>query len=271
MIRDRLRAGALTGLSASLKAITKTTMRSKLGRDPYFEHAMSQIIARDRLDLPRLELVDILGEAPPPVTIAAAPRGNWSSPVADMLAAARLVAAVQPRRALEIGSFRGYTALAMAAAMGSEGRLVTVDADPRHGSAYLDRPEADRIERRVGPAHEVLGGEQKESFDLIYLDADHRREAVEADTALARRLIASDGWLLWHDYANWGYLTGACAVPEVVGELAGQIPIVHLAGTNLALHRPAWLDEPGRRHLQEAIELSAATSPDPWETTAGRP
>lgn len=79
------------------------------------------------------------------------------------------------RRILEIGTFTGYSALSMAAALPADGRLVTCEVDADRASVarrHFDAsPWADRIEVRVGPALDTLGT-LAGPFDLVFIDAD---------------------------------------------------------------------------------------------------
>lgn len=86
-----------------------------------------------------------------------------------------LVFATRARRVLELGTYSGYSALAMAAALPEDGELITCEIDSRRADfarQHVARTRyADRIEIRVGPALEtlrVLDGR----FDLIFIDAD---------------------------------------------------------------------------------------------------
>ena len=79
------------------------------------------------------------------------------------------------RRVLEVGTFTGYSALSMAAALPDGGRIVTCDIDPdtnavarRHAAAG---PFADRIEFRMGPALDTIATLDG-PFDLVFIDAD---------------------------------------------------------------------------------------------------
>ena len=60
------------------------------------------------------------------------------------------------RRILEIGTFTGYSALSMAAALPAGGRLVTCEVSPERAEVarrHFDAsPWSDRIEIRLGPA-----------------------------------------------------------------------------------------------------------------------
>lgn len=86
-----------------------------------------------------------------------------------------LVAFGRPQRVLEVGTFTGYSALAMAEALPPGGRIVTLELSPVHAAlaqAHIDAsPYADRIEILVGPASETLRTLQG-PFDLVFIDAD---------------------------------------------------------------------------------------------------
>ncbi|MFP5317712.1 MAG: O-methyltransferase [Acidimicrobiia bacterium] len=88
---------------------------------------------------------------------------------------ALFVALTQARLVLEIGTFTGYSALSMAAALPPGGRIVTCEVDADHAALARRHveasPYADRIEIRLGPALDTiaaLGG----PFDLVFIDAD---------------------------------------------------------------------------------------------------
>ncbi len=78
------------------------------------------------------------------------------------------------RRVLEIGTFTGFGALAMAAALPEGGRVTTLEID--EASAAVARrhieasPHAERVELIVGDALEAIG-RLDGPFDLVYVDA----------------------------------------------------------------------------------------------------
>lgn len=78
------------------------------------------------------------------------------------------------RRVLEIGTFTGFGALAMAAALPEGGRVTTLEID--EASAAVARrhieasPHAERVELIVGDALEAIG-RLDGPFDLVYIDA----------------------------------------------------------------------------------------------------
>ena len=86
-----------------------------------------------------------------------------------------LVFATGARRVLEIGTFTGFSAQMMAAALPPDGQLVTCDLDPRSIATarrfFARSPHAAKIELREGPALETLAT-LKGPFDLVFIDAD---------------------------------------------------------------------------------------------------
>jgi predicted O-methyltransferase YrrM len=83
------------------------------------------------------------------------------------------------RRILEIGTLGGYSTICLARALPEDGRLITLEFDPRHAEVARTNIAAaglaDKVEVRVGPALESLPLLQREDlgpFDLAFIDAD---------------------------------------------------------------------------------------------------
>ena len=91
---------------------------------------------------------------------------------------ALLVQIRQARTVLEIGTLGGYSTIWMARALPAGGRLVTLEADPKHAEvarANLARSGlSDVVEVRLGPALDTLPRLAAEgvAFDLAFIDAD---------------------------------------------------------------------------------------------------
>ena len=88
-----------------------------------------------------------------------------------------IVRAMGARRALELGTFTGYSAICIARALPDDGELITCDvSDEWTGIArrYFKRAGlADRIDLRLGPAIETLRAmPADEPFDFAFIDAD---------------------------------------------------------------------------------------------------
>lgn len=83
------------------------------------------------------------------------------------------------RNILEIGTLAGYSTIWLARALPPNGRLVTLEADPKHADvarANIARAGlAALVDVRVGLAIDTLprlAEEGNESFDLVFIDAD---------------------------------------------------------------------------------------------------
>jgi predicted O-methyltransferase YrrM len=91
-----------------------------------------------------------------------------------------LAQSVQCKRAIEIGTFTGYTALKIASALPREGKLVCCDISTEWtdiGKKYWHEAElTSKIDLRIAPAVETINSLLKEgaagSFDFAFIDAD---------------------------------------------------------------------------------------------------
>src|SRR5579872_6667839 len=89
---------------------------------------------------------------------------------------ARMVSA---RRILEIGTLGGYSTIWLARALPADGRLFTLEIDPKHAEIASRNVEhaglEKKVELRLGPALDTLKrlvAEQQGPFDLSFIDAD---------------------------------------------------------------------------------------------------
>ncbi|MCC5948823.1 MAG: class I SAM-dependent methyltransferase [Nitriliruptoraceae bacterium] len=102
-------------------------------------------------------------------------------------------------RALDIGTFTGYSALAMAEAMGPEGRVVACEVDPGVADiaqrAFDASPAGRRISLHIGPALDTLHrlADAGERFDLAFIDADKGGYVSYLAALLDRGLIGPGG------------------------------------------------------------------------------
>jgi predicted O-methyltransferase YrrM len=83
------------------------------------------------------------------------------------------------RAILEIGTLAGYSAIWLARALPPGGRMISLEADPRHAAVARENLAraglADVVEVRVGRALDTLpeiAAEGRGPFDLIFIDAD---------------------------------------------------------------------------------------------------
>ena len=87
---------------------------------------------------------------------------------------------VGARRILEIGTLGGYSAIWLARALPPDGKLVTLEMEPKHaevaGRNIARAGVADRVEIVLGPAIESLP-KLDGPFDLVFIDADKQSTA----------------------------------------------------------------------------------------------
>lgn len=113
-----------------------------------------------------------------------------------------LVFALQAKLVLEIGTYAGYSALAMASGLAPGGRVVSCEIDPGHAEFarrhIAASPHADRVEVRVGPALDTVAS-LPGPFDFVFIDADKESYPAYYEAVLPKLaphgLIAADNTL----------------------------------------------------------------------------
>jgi caffeoyl-CoA O-methyltransferase len=125
----------------------------------------------ERLTSPHEELLDELSEE---TRTALGSEQMLTGPVAGRFLEL-LVWVARPHRVLEIGTFTGHSALAMAAALPEGGQIDTCELDPDRAAVaqrYFDRsPHGSWITLHLGPALETISRLDGE-FDFVFIDAD---------------------------------------------------------------------------------------------------
>jgi predicted O-methyltransferase YrrM len=137
------------------------------------------------------------------------------------------------RRVLEVGTLGGYSTIWMARGIPEDGRVVTIEAEPRIAEvarANLDRAGVGgKVEILLGRGADVLptldGGEP---FDLVFIDADKESNTIYLDWAarLGRpgTVVVVDNTVRGGEVAN-----PATENPQVIGvqrglEMLGRDP-----------------------------------------------
>jgi caffeoyl-CoA O-methyltransferase len=118
-----------------------------------------------------------------------------------------LAFALGARRVLELGTYSGYSALAMASGMPPGGEIVTCEYDPEHAEVarrnIAASPYAAMIEVREGPALETIAGLQG-PFDLVFIDADKPNYPNYYEKSLA--LLSDRGLILLDNMLRSGHV-----------------------------------------------------------------
>ncbi len=102
-----------------------------------------------------------------------------------------LAKAIGARRIIEFGTLAGYSTIWLARALPEGGRVVTLEADPKHAevaAANIERAGvSEQVELHIGPALEVLPRlDGEEPFDLVFIDADKANTPAYFEWSLDR-------------------------------------------------------------------------------------
>jgi caffeoyl-CoA O-methyltransferase len=115
-----------------------------------------------------------------------------------------MVYATKARRVLEIGTFTGWSSIAMASALPDGGRLISCDVNAETTAVARRYAEeagvGDRIDYKLGPALDSLA-ELEGPFDLVFIDAD-KGGYVDYYEAVLPKL--ADGGLIMADNTLFG-------------------------------------------------------------------
>ncbi len=120
-----------------------------------------------------------------------------------------LVELIGAKRIVEVGTFTGYSSIAMALALPADGRLIACDVSDeftRIAQRYWQEAGvADKIELRLGPAvatlNEILAAGEAGCFDMAFIDAD--KENYDAYYERCLQLLRPGGLILI-DNVLWG-------------------------------------------------------------------
>jgi predicted O-methyltransferase YrrM len=152
---------------------------------------------------------------------------------------ALLVKLIAARRCIEVGTFTGYSSLAVALALPSDGRVLTCDIDAQTTAIarqfWREAGVAARIELRLQPALKTLGellaAGGADSFDFAFIDADKTSYRAYYDEIL--KLVRTGG-LIAVDNTLWD--------GEVANPSAQDADTVALRAFNDYVHRDERVD-----------------------------
>jgi caffeoyl-CoA O-methyltransferase len=147
---------------------------------------------------------------------------------------ALLVQAIGARRAIEIGTFTGYSALWVALALPADGKLVCCDVSAEWtviGKPYWEEAGvAPKIDLRIAPALHTLDGllaaGQAGTYDFAFIDAD--KTGYDGYYERCLRLLRRGG-LIAIDNVLWG--------GDVADSLKRSADTLALRALNDKLHR----------------------------------
>jgi caffeoyl-CoA O-methyltransferase len=120
-----------------------------------------------------------------------------------------LVRMVSARKVVEVGTLAGYSALHIARALPEDGKLYTIEVDPKHAAVARRNLEAAglaaRVEVRLGTGHDELAKlSSLAPFDALFLDAD--KQGYPEYAAWGARHLRKGGLLIADNSYYFGQL-----------------------------------------------------------------
>ncbi|KAG1050942.1 hypothetical protein G6F43_006816 [Rhizopus delemar] len=116
----------------------------------------------------------------------------------------QLIKFFKPKNVLEIGSFTGYSAIAMGSCLLPDAKLTTLEMDPKCvkvAREYIEMAQLqDKVFVKEGPALDSLGALIKElpslKYDFIFLDADKGNYKNYYELIMKYDLLSNHGVLI---------------------------------------------------------------------------
>lgn len=104
---------------------------------------------------------------------------------------------IHPKSILEIGTYTGYSAIALASGLQEGGKLITLEFNEEHetmAKSYFEKAGIEsKIEMQLGKAADIIPT-LKKSFDLVFIDADKSNYSLYYD--LIFDSVPVGGWII---------------------------------------------------------------------------
>jgi hypothetical protein len=214
-------------MRGAVQALRDPRRLAELAREPAaarmkaFEREATALLGGVPRCVPLEGFLDLQGDSLPAFTFL-----DDTSTVVDLLLLRALVVRYSARTMLEIGTFRGESSLAVATAGASVVTLSLSDEVLLERGSQRSWVDAHRtlstghpnITHAFGDSAVLDTGPYREWADILFIDGDHSREALESDTrrfwtTRSRRV----GAVVWHDafssplVPRWEVLAGIAA------------------------------------------------------------
>ena len=184
--------------------------RDTLAVTPELLEYLREVSLRESLHLKQLRLQNQLLET-----------GFWQISPEQGQFMAFLIELIKPRTILELGTFTGYSTLAMAQALPPEGRILTCDIGGVHtdtAQRYWKRAGvSDKITLYLGQASETLRTLEpswKDKIDLAFIDVDKAGVDVYYEACL--KLVRVNGLILLDNTFMNGRVLDPTVDPETL-------------------------------------------------------
>lgn len=208
--------------------------------------AVSRGVKPGKLVIPPVSATDLFPE-PLDVRLIDLDQVDGNTTLQEQVLILALAKRPRARKVFEFGTFDGKTSANLAANLGAEAEILTIDLEAAQAdAARLPIGKADLKfvhKKQVGAKSsgsanivQLHGDTAQFDFspwygtrDLVFVDACHEYEYVRNDTEIALRLSQPRGLIIWHDYGTW------VGVTRALNEFHARDPrfgaLRHIAGT----------------------------------------
>jgi SAM-dependent methyltransferase len=202
------------------------TLKLPYSRLQRLELSVSRPIDPQVLIVPGIEVRELIPDVVD-VSLIDLDQVNGNTTLLEQLVILSIAKRRRCRRVFELGTFDGKTSANIAANLGDDAEILTIDlpADQLEDAALPVGPndQAFIAKGKIGgkinsPAKvtQLYGDTARFDFtlwygtcDLVFVDACHEYEYVLNDSKVALKLLAPGGGALWHDYGGWIGVTTA--------------------------------------------------------------
>jgi predicted O-methyltransferase YrrM len=178
-----------------------------------------------------------------------------NNPVDELAYLALITRVSSPKKIFEIGTYRGRTALNFANNSPEDCVVYTLDLPPEArsdfkaltntddaliirssdtGIDYHGQPAAGKIRQLFGNSMKFDFSPYAGQMDIVFVDGAHHYEAAYTDTQNALKMARPGGWIIWHDFANYGDYND---VTRAVLDLLPGSDVIQIADSELACYR----------------------------------
>ena len=185
------------------------------------------------------------------IVIEHLPNADRSLPLHELACLALITKVVQPKQVFEIGTYTGRTALNFAQNSPEDCIVWTLDLPPTEAHTRTNTAD-DKIKQHIRESIDYKGKEAERKIrtlysncsifdfspyfgkiDMVFVNGAHNYEAVKSDTINALKMVKPNGYVIWHDFANYGESND---VTRAVLDTLPSDNVIQIAMTQLALY-----------------------------------
>jgi len=174
------------------------------------------------------------------------PGADRSLPLRELAVLALITKVAEPKKIFEIGTYGGRTALNFAQNSLDDCIVWTLDTSSA-GGAHTDAPDggitgrdykgkedARKIRQLYGDWLTFDFSPYFGKMDIAFINGIHAYQAAKSDTMNALKMVKPKGYIIWHDFANYGDYHD---VTRAVLDTVPGCDVIQIAATQLALYR----------------------------------